>query len=146
MKKNFGLHFLFIASLTSSYCISTTSQPLQNLLAQYGLQYGIVNHLGSMNSFDQSVASGAQIFVKIGASWCPPCQKLSPIIVQLASEFNSILFIEVNFDSFQELANRYGVRSIPTVLLFKNGTHINRTVGFKDKSFWAELIRSSFTF
>jgi thioredoxin 1 len=155
MKKNLATCLFIAVTLTNSSCTSQSPQqsestnknpqPSQAVLATYGFQYGTVNHLSSVHAFDQAIASGAQIFVKVGASWCPPCQKLAPIITQLAPEFNSVLFIEVNFDSFKELANRYGIRSIPAVLLFKNGTKISQTFGFQDKSALANLIRSSFT-
>lgn len=140
-----GRQLLFVISLTSLPCITLSSQSLQTTLATYGLHYGSINHISSISSFDQAVASGAQIFVKIGAPWCPPCQKMAPIISELASEFKSIVFIEVNLDSFKDLANRYGVRSIPAVLLFKNGSKITQTTGFKDKGSLVALLNNSFT-
>ncbi len=144
MKKNLGLHLLFLATLTSAPHITFTSQPTPAKLATYGLQYSAVNHLNSISTFDQAVASGAQIVVKFGASWCPPCQKLAPVIATIASEFPSVIFIEVNFDSFKELANRYGIKSIPAILLFKNGSKVVQTVGYKDKGSLTNLIKHSF--
>lgn len=144
MKKNLSLYLLFIAALASTPHVALTSQPTPATLATYGLQYGTLNHLGSVSSFDQAISSGAQIVVKFGASWCPPCQKLAPVISDLATEIKSVVFIEVNFDSFKDLANRYGIKSIPAILLFKNGSLIKKTVGYQDKASLASLINNTF--
>lgn len=145
MKKLLGAPlFVLTLLLTSLPDTLLSSQPSSADLAIYGLHYGTVNHLNSISTFDKAIASGAQIVVKFGASWCPPCQKLAPVITQVASEINSVLFIEVNFDSFKELATRYGIKSIPALLLFKNGSIVTRTVGYQDKNSLSNLIKNSF--
>lgn len=119
-------------------------QPAENTITSLGLHYGSLNYLTSTNTFDAAVASGVNIVVKIGAEWCGPCRQMEPLIVQLAQEMKSVLFIEVNLDSFKSLANRYGIRSIPAVLLFKNGSKIVQSIGYKDKTTLSSLISSSF--
>ncbi len=113
-------------------------------LEQYGFYHTQVNRLNSVTAFEQAIASDALIFVKIGASWCKPCRQLEPIVHQLAIEYPQILFIEVNLDTFRSLASRYGVRSIPTVLLFKQGALVSKTTGFKAKHFWINTIKNTF--
>lgn len=134
--------FSIVACPTTS--CETATQQTKNILAQHGLQYGRVNHLNSITTFDQAVASGAQIFVKFGAPRCAPCRKMTPILEQLAPEFRDVLFIEINSDFFESLTNRCGIRGIPTVLLFKGGSQASKTVGFRDKHHWISIIRSTF--
>lgn len=144
MRKLFTSLALFSVFAWSNISCKTPTQQTKNILDQHGLHYGKVNHLSSITAFDQAVASGAQIFVKFGASWCPPCKKMAPVLEQLAPEFGDILFVEVNSDSFSSLARRYGVRNLPTVLLFKDSSQTSKTVGFRDKRHWTDIIRSIF--
>ena len=144
MKKAVGISFFVAALLSCSPHIAQATQPSAATLATYGLHYGTVNHLSSISTLDQAIASGAQVVVKFGASWCGPCRQMAPVISQVASELTSVIFIDVNFDSFKELAQRYGIKSIPAILLFKNGSEVARTIGFKDKSSLTNLIKNSF--
>ena len=88
-------------------------------------------------SFEQAVNSGKLVMVDFWAAWCGPCRMLSPVIDGLDKRYEGKVVIgKVNVDEEQELAIRYGVMSIPTVIFFKNGREIGRKVGVMgDKAF-----------
>ena len=68
-----------------------------------------------------------KVLVDFYANWCGPCKMLSPILVRTKSELK---VINVDVDSFEDLARKYGVMSIPTLILFENGKEIKRNIGF----------------
>ena len=91
----------------------------------------------NLESFEAELNSGKLMMVDFWASWCGPCRMLSPVIDGLDKKYEGKAVIgKVNVDEEQELAIRYGVMSIPTVIFFKNGQEIGRKVGVMgDKAF-----------
>lgn len=80
--------------------------------------------------FDKALASGGLLVVDFWADWCGPCKMLAPVIDRLAADYEGRAIIgKVDVDSQQELAIRYGVMSIPTVIFFKDGKELERKVG-----------------
>ena len=96
-------------------------------------------HLTSEN-FDEVAGSG-RVLVDFWADWCGPCKMLGPIIDNLAVEFEGrVKVAKVNVDSEKELARRFKVMSIPTVVIFNDGVEVKRIVGVKEKGeYVAEL-------
>ena len=88
-------------------------------------------------SFDTALAEGKLMMVDFWAVWCGPCRMLAPMVDDLAEKYaGKVVVGKVNVDEEQELAIRYGVMSIPTVIFFKNGQEIGRKVGVMgDKAF-----------
>ena len=81
-------------------------------------------------SFDQALNGGQLMMVDFWANWCMPCRMLGPVIQQLADQYDGRAVVgKVDVDAEGELAMRYGVMNIPTVILFKNGREIDRKVG-----------------
>ena len=92
-----------------------------------------VMHLTAEN-FNENIGSG-RVLVDFWASWCGPCQMLGPLIEELAEEYKGRATIaKVDIDNEKKLAQRYGVMSIPTVILFEDGVEKNRFVGVQPKA------------
>ena len=75
------------------------------------------------------------------ADWCGPCRALSPVIEEISEEKKEINVGKVNVDSEKDLPNKFGVRSIPTMIIFKDGKEIDRLVGFLPKETILEKIK-----
>lgn len=87
------------------------------------------------SNFEELVLqSEGPVLVDFWAEWCGPCKMLSPIIDEVATENSTnATFCKLNIDKAKNIAERYGVMSIPTVMLFKNGEEVERAVGFRPK-------------
>ncbi len=84
---------------------------------------------------DEVLKSNLPVIVDFWAEWCGPCKMLSPILEELSDEMkNEINVIKVNLDENQDLAMKYSIRSIPTLLLFKDGNLVDTKVGLLPKS------------
>lgn len=92
-------------------------------------------------NFDQVVLqSDKPVLVDFWASWCKPCQMVAPIVDELAEEFSGrVTFAKLDVDQNPKTAGRYGIMSIPTLLIFKNKEPVSHIVGARPK---AELKRS----
>jgi thioredoxin 1 len=73
------------------------------------------------------------VLVDFFANWCGPCKMLSPIVEELSNEINDVVFAKIDVDESSNVASDYKVMSIPTLILFKNGKMVNKTVGFQSK-------------
>lgn len=86
-------------------------------------------------TFEQEVLrSDAPVIVDFWASWCGPCRMLAPILDQVASERPDVKIAKINVDEQMELASRFGIVSIPTLIVFKDGQPVNKSMGVKPKT------------
>ena len=84
----------------------------------------------------QQKTKGKVVLVDFWASWCAPCRMMAPVLNDVASELNGNSHVgKVDIQQYQSLANQFKVRSIPTLILLKNGKEVNRFVGIKSKDF-----------
>lgn len=86
------------------------------------------------NNFASYTADGAKpILVDFWAAWCGPCKMLAPVLEELEKEANSYVIGKVNVDEEMSLASRFGIMSIPTLLLFHEGRPVAQAVGYQTK-------------
>lgn len=94
-----------------------------------------------MNDFTQLIAESKPTLVDFHATWCGPCRMQGPILEEVKSKFgDKVNIIKVDIDQNQELAARYNVRSVPTLIMFKGGEAIWRAVGVQQ----ADVLEAKF--
>ena len=87
------------------------------------------------NNFQEEVMnSDKPVLLDFWASWCGPCRMVSPIVDEIAAERSDIKVGKINVDEQPELAAQFGVMSIPTLVVMKNGRIVNQTVGARPKA------------
>ena len=85
-------------------------------------------------NFEEALAVPGLLVIDFWATWCGPCRMLSPIVDELAAEFEGRATIaKCNVDDCEDIAMRFGVRNIPTLVFVKNGEVVDRTVGVQSK-------------
>lgn len=95
------------------------------------------------SNFDEQVLKNkGAVMVDFWATWCGPCQLAGPVVDELADEYKGKVTIgKLDVDANQETAAKYGVMSIPTVILFKDGQEVGRKVGFAGKPMYENLLK-----
>ncbi|MFB6170247.1 MAG: thioredoxin [Haloarculaceae archaeon] len=91
---------------------------------------------------DAVVGDHDVVLVDFYADWCGPCKMLEPIVADLAAETDAVV-AKVDVDANQQLAAQFGVRGVPTVVLFAGGEAVDEMVGVRDKSFYADRIEEA---
>lgn len=93
--------------------------------------------------FDEKIKAGI-VMVDFWAEWCGPCKMAAPIIDGLADEYaGKVTVAKLDVDAEPEIAQKYGVMSIPTVILFKDGVELARQVGFAGKQGYLDLLKKA---
>lgn len=80
------------------------------------------------------------VLIDFWATWCGPCRMLSPIVDEVASEHTDVKVGKINVDEQPELAQQFGIMSIPTLIVFRNGQKVNESIGLIPKEKVEELI------
>lgn len=81
----------------------------------------------------ENIISKGTVLVDFFATWCGPCKMLAPVLEELAEEYKEkITILKIDVDEFSPIASKFSVFSIPTLILFKDGEIVKKTVGFKD--------------
>lgn len=92
---------------------------------------------GNESEFNSLVSNGI-VLVDFYATWCGPCKMLAPVLEEVASDRDELKVVKMDIDENMELAKTYGVMSVPTLMLFKDGNMVSKKIGFMPK----ELITS----
>lgn len=93
------------------------------------------------DQFVQEVENAkGKVLVDFWASWCGPCKMLSPVVEQLSEEKTDVKFVGVDVDKAESLAVKFGISSIPCLILFEDGKEVKRNVGFQPKSALAQFL------
>ena len=86
------------------------------------------------------IKSEKTLLVDFWAPWCGPCRMLSPVVDEIGEERTDIKVGKVNVDEQEELAMRFGIMSIPTLIVFKNGEAVKKTLGVQPKAAILEMV------
>lgn len=90
-------------------------------------------NINKNNFIEEVMNSEKPVLVDFWASWCGPCRMVIPVVEKIAEEYPEYKVVKVNVDEEQELAAQFGVMSIPTLMVVRNGEVVNKSVGAKNK-------------
>ena len=89
----------------------------------------MVTAVTSAEQFNQTISSNPVVVVDFHATWCGPCRMIAPKVEQFAKEYSAITFIKVDVDEVPEVAEKAGIRAMPTFQIFKDGKQVLEIVG-----------------
>ncbi len=103
-----------------------------------------MNIITNKNNFEETILkSKTPVLVDFYADWCTPCKMMSPIIEEVSNEFKGkITVLKINIDECPDIAQKYSVMSIPTIILFKNGEATKTSVGVTSKEKLVEMVQA----
>ena len=103
-----------------------------------------MKEITSKEQFEQKVLNSTNpVFVDFWAEWCGPCRAVSPTVEELSGEYKGkVDFVKVNVDQNNELAQKYGIFSIPTLAIFKDGQVVSQKIGAASKDSYKAMIDS----
>lgn len=95
------------------------------------------------NSFPQDIEKGL-VLVDFWATWCGPCKMIAPVLEELDAEMSeTVKIVKVDVDANQATASQFGIMSIPTLLIFKDGQPVDKVVGFQPKEALVQLVEKN---
>ena len=101
----------------------------------------VSTEVNSINFQKEVLNSDKKVLIDFYATWCVPCQMLSPVLEEVATENSDIKLVKIDVDQNEELAYKYGISAMPTVIVMEKGEEINRSVGVISKEEILKLIK-----
>lgn len=98
-----------------------------------------MNYIKNEKEFDEVIKKD-KVIIDFYAEWCGPCKMLSPILEKVSEELKLDTY-KVNVDDVEDVARRYGIMSIPTVIIFSKGVEVKKNVGFMDEDELREFVK-----
>lgn len=93
----------------------------------------MVQHVSEVDFNEVVLNYEGVVLVDFWATWCGPCKMIAPVVEEVSNEVSNARFVKVDVDKNENLANKYQISSIPTLMVFKNGTPVDTLVGFMPK-------------
>ena len=93
----------------------------------------MIKHITNAQEFDSEIKEG-KVLVDFFATWCGPCKMLSPVLEEVSHENPDLSVLKIDVDEVNELASRYGIQAIPTLILFKDGQRVDVRMGYQNKN------------
>lgn len=100
----------------------------------------MVQHVSEVNFNEVVLNYEGVVLVDFWATWCGPCKMIAPIVEEVSKEVSNARFVKIDVDENENLANKYQISSIPTLMIFKNGTPVDTLVGFMPKDSLKEAV------
>lgn len=97
----------------------------------------------STAEYDALLKDNMSVFVDFYADWCGPCKMAGPVVEALAGIHTGVKFVKVNVDNNPDIAQRYGIMSIPTMIAFKNGEQVATSLGFRPQEELEEIVKAA---
>lgn len=104
-----------------------------------------IKYADNMSTFNDIIKSGSPVLVDFYADWCAPCRMMAPILEQVASNLDGVKILKVNVDKNREAAAKYGIKSIPTLILIQNGEVKWQGVGVIQADQIEQIVKSKST-
>ena len=103
-----------------------------------------VIHIGSEEAFDKLITGDVPVLVDFWATWCGPCRMIAPIVEEIATQYaDKVIVAKVDVDEQGELAQRYRIMNIPTLLLFKQGEIVDKAIGARPKAALEQMLNKA---
>jgi len=99
----------------------------------------MVNELTNEN-FNEIIKSKDLVLIQVSTSWCNPCKILTPIVEEVSDTLTNVYFGKLDADANSDTANQLGIRSVPTIIVYKNGEPVERLTGVQSKKKLTDLI------
>ena len=103
-----------------------------------------VIHIGSEEAFDKLITGELPVLVDFWATWCGPCRMVAPIVEEIANQYaDKVVVAKVDVDEMGELAQRYRIMNIPTLLLFQKGEVVDKAIGARPKAALEQMLNKA---
>ena len=100
----------------------------------------MVQHVSEVNFNEVVLNYEGVVLVDFWATWSGPCKMIAPVVEEVSKEVSNARFVKIDVDENENLANKYQISSIPTLMIFKNGTPVDTLVGFMPKDSLKEAV------